>query len=628
MGNETPNVRFSMNNELKISPGLNIWEIQAGIGKSTLIINKTKKSSGKTLIIVPNHELAKSTYKELIIKKNVAHWQGWNQICPKRKNDDHIIKVKNAIPAFPTGKVCESVCTKRERDKCPYIKQFWGKPKVIITVPEFQKSALKKLKEGVTDKNEIQIFFDECVERFETVEYNKNEINKILKIMGLNFDSEDESNIDAKKLLEIWDNTTYELFKPCFELLFEHAMKKKDVKLLEEVFKVNPPTINAYHKIYTKNNVDMNYFHIPHIFKAFELAADGYKVVISDATFNEAKFDLLEKTWEKEIIWIDEQNPAGRRSLWDFPVTVYSSSVKNKDYSIFHFNDPFFKEHTYKNHYDFIINLMKYLEKRGQSSAMITNEQQEGKFINAPCDIYHYNGTRGLNDLQHYDNIFIVSRPMMPNVNVLRELNGIMRRNEELYNSSEIKKIDGYWYDKGSGEQICDTSFVNSHSVGKSGFSYGIHNESRYRIESEIYQDIHRSRGLVGGKAKLWLFGTCPEKIFEEFTVKPVSFDEIRRETNKELYSILGLWMKINENFNKFDELDVVARKMDLYKKRKSDGLNTNFVETMLDISRKQIQTLSECYGNYEEKLPFEIDFPAHYGEKIFMDDLHRYTQK
>jgi hypothetical protein len=128
LGDNILNIRTIMNQEVKTHPGLNILTNQAGTGKSTWIIQKTKEFKGKTLIIVPNHDLVQSTYSDLIYWKKSSYLQGWNKICPKKDDNDFLIRVKQTIPSFPVRTVCEFVCGEVNRKKCPYTKQFFHFP--------------------------------------------------------------------------------------------------------------------------------------------------------------------------------------------------------------------------------------------------------------------------------------------------------------------------------------------------------------------------------------------------------------------------------------------------------------------------------------------------------------------
>lgn len=617
LGENTEEVRNNLEKIDFKEKGIQILNLQPGMGKTHRIIEYVKSTTDKILIIVPNHSLVESSYKGLTERNDVEHWMGWSYKCPKKNEDIYEIKMKRDFEKqhiyFPISYVCPEACTKIEQKKCPYHAQFEAKARIIITVPDLIEKAL------ANDRHWDLVVFDEASQRGSKVKFNDNNINNVLKTLYLQNDDEEDDryNVYSHHVLE-WDDWDKNLFKKIYNNEFFKALKKKDKKRLSILAKFNQKEINQYQDIYFKYDVKGDYFNIPYIFKAFELASKGVPVLFSDATFNEIMFKAQYELWKRDL---------NSDYIFSIRTTLYTSNVANKSAIIYWVNP---NNKWYSNRFDnFVMDIkevIKAFKKSGKSVGVITNKKREYWFKDDVDIVSHYNATRGLNYFKNLDILMVVSVPSVNEEDFVKDYDATFRKQTEVYEKKELIKKNNYWHDKETGEYLADNSMPPVAIPKKDDSQWTVRDQYIYYLTSEVLQSIERDRNLIVNGTKTFVFGIVPPEIEKERTIIKITLKDLLNDLKDTKWSPIALYNRINGYYDSLN-IEEIAEKMDLYKKSRKDGLNLKFVETMLNISKIQIKELNEIYRKIPEGYNLNIEFPSHYTLKRFLGDLVYYTE-
>lgn len=606
------------NNLEKISfkeKGIQILNLQPGMGKTHKIIEHAKSSEDAVLIIVPNHSLVESSYEDLIDRTDVEHWMGWSHKCSKKDENIYEIRMKRDFEKegiyFPISHVCPEACTEIERKRCPYHAQFETKARIIITVPELIEKALGN------NRQWDLVVFDETTQRGSKVKFNDDNINDVLKALGLQNDDEEDDryNVYAHHVLE-WDEWDKNLFKEVYQSEFFKALKNKDKSRLSTLIKFNQKEIDQYQEIYFKYNIKIDYFKVPYTFKAFELASTGTPVLLSDATFNEIQFKTLYELWkeDKNLDYVQ------------IKATLYTSNVKNKKAIIYwvNSNNKWYSNHISKAVGD-IKELINSFKKSGKSVGIITNKKVEHWFNDVNL-VSHYNATRGLNDFKNLDVLMVISVPSVNEEGFIKDFEATFRKKTTVYTKEDLIKKDNGWYVKETGEYIGDNSMPPYLNPKAYDAQWNVRDQYTAYLISEVLQAIERDRNLIMDGTQTFVFGIMPPEIEKERTIIKVNLKDLLNELQDTKWTPIALYNQINEYYDYLD-IEDIARKMNLYKKSKKDGLNLKFVETMLNISKMQIKNLNEVYKKIPDEYVLNMEFPPYYPFNKFLGDLNYYTE-
>ncbi|WP_048190772.1 hypothetical protein [Methanobacterium sp. SMA-27] len=426
--------------DIVFEPGITILSQQPGTGKSTLLKKYLQATDEKWVLTVPNHTLIESEYGKIKKIKGVNAWKGFSKACPKYiGKDTHVRKLKDRY-GFNAGLICSNACTKDEQKKCPYKKQFKN-PKNIITVSAYHNTQYFYDKEKF--RFDIAII-DESLQGHKPLELKKDEIRKSIDLIYDYIDNPQIKmyfmDIIEKKELFLYD-INLEHGKAIIDLV-STDQRKAVQKALNQKKDSDIKTINKlkiydiikwlyYYSIYQEDRI----YGDPYIYRIFDLARQGVKVVFADASFNLSLFQSLLGRYQHEDKLIPRSKLLKTKDLKpieNLEIKLYSSHIKNDDLTIYRMwgENSFYKEHLRRNKDD-LQYFIDQTRRKHPNIGIITYKKHLGLF-NKEDESTYFGNLRGLNSFEKKDAMFIIGSYLTNHEAIVNDYNALFLTNHEI----------------------------------------------------------------------------------------------------------------------------------------------------------------------------------------------------
>lgn len=567
------------------------------------------------------------------------YWKGFDKKCPKYLNKDKYITRLRETYELNAGVIC-SKCYKKD---CGYRKQFKNSEKVITVsafynTPHFYNEGNFKFKTAIIDEELSgckKIRLDKKKEETKKTKSNKKDTDEI-KL------TEEEINEAITKIYEIIesynlpfyeeDPDIYDEFpelnhkKRFFDIIkkkdlfslkeadFEIAMynlkaiedgQKEAMKIfakeskwddLKTVAKLDMPPLKKwlyYHSIYQENRI----YGDPHIYKLFDLARQGIKVIFSDASFNGTIFKELLKRYEYEdnkiprekILQIyDENSITGFKSpklSKTITINIYTSNIQDKNFRIYKMNR---NNNSFRGHLNPKIELyLRRIHRKHSEIGIISYKEdrdrknQLGKTIQFDKygEFLHFGNLRGTNSFKNKDTLFIIGTPY-PSEKFIKDYNALF-----IKNVPKNKKIKVDLKSEGSNE-------------------LNIQEYQRYIVESELYQAAHRIRPFENPDKMIYLFGQETSQLKREFEIVYFDNDLTEEYFQKVFIGIypIPLFRSLQDYGFKHPNLKAndIAKDYKLYKNQDKKRYNPKLINAINDgrINKKNITLIHKAVLN------------------------------
>ncbi|MBI5680513.1 MAG: hypothetical protein HZC47_06460 [Methanobacterium sp.] len=630
--------------EINFEEGINILALQPGAGKTTLIKEYLENAyDKKVLIIVPTHKLIETEYKEIIKNKRlIEHWKGFDYLCKKKNSSDPIFNFrgKNEENKITPQYICNKLCSKSEKKKCNYKKQFEPKEKHLTTVPEF----LNLIFDRKEDYNFDMVFFDETFDRSDKLLFNEDVLSEVLEIIPI---------CDIMQLLDGDERFINYLINDYRDALKE-AVYNENEDIIKVLIQFNPYGFEKWMKYYKIYSEKRDYYE-PYLYYAFKYALEGIPVVISDATFPEKFFTkVFEQFCSENDIEKENINFYG-----------YKSSIKRKDKEIWKIyeNNLFYKSYFGSEIFK-LKEFVSRISRKYTNMGLITYKDYEDIFegLKYIKETAHFYDTRGLNTFKNRDALLLLGTSSINEEGVLDDYNNIFRTNYSL--------IDDFWrpkFEKGYGSQILfdangnkilkikmkneETGEIIEHEIILEEFerkmplflepiikekleietnNYTPQDYGAEKRDSEIYQCIHRARPLINDNVSTFIAGYIPEDIIE-FKIYHLPNEETDNFTSKWGMYPVAINDMINDFYDQKGYVEVleVANELKIYKKG-SKNPNTKFITAIRNTLEKDIKKIDAgIKKGFRNPSDFnKVDTQKNYSFKEFIEDFIYYAEE
>lgn len=605
LGNDLTEVRKKLN-KLKFKEGINILALQPGVGKTTKI-KEYLKDKDKWLVTVPNYNLIESEYKEIIEMDGVSYWKGFDRLCPKYlKNDSKVKFLRDNQKLYPSV-ICGK-CTSKEKNECRYKQQF-NESNKVITVSAFYNTP--RFYEKGKFKFDIAII-DEELSGYDELRIDDEKINKAIELIRnyLNYEiakgETDHSIIPPfREIFKNKDFYSLESDYPIGDIIFsgvkaekEEALEKvfkrenwEDYKIMADLDFLKLKKWFYYYFIYGEDRA----YGDPHIYRLFDLARQGVKVVFSDASFSKRIFSKLVGRY------IKEEQKLSRRILFkeyiikdedykDFElpyeiekIRVFMSSIQDEKTFFYRmWTDSNFHKSNFQRREvpEEMLDFYKKINRKYYKPAIISYSSIWTRYFDLTkfSEFAYFWNIRGINKFKNEEIIIIVGTPVPDGGALLDDYNNLFIEDYEKRNKIPV---------------------FSKKKSGLDGFEF----YQRYKIDSEIYQAVHRIRPFNNPNKTIYVFGFVPEELIKEFNVNELeSYDptiEFFENNFNGVYpvslarSIIEYhWLKsfklkkdwdLNENKQrKITDAEKIAKAFKFYKIDKSKGYNTPLINAIL----------------------------------------------
>lgn len=513
LGNDLETARNNLN-KVNFEEGINILALQPGVGK-TYKIKHYLKDYDKWLITTPTYKLINNEYEEVLRMKGVSYWKGFHRGgCHKySQGNSYVTNLKDYYDLNPSI-ICRKSCSSEEKIKCPYKKQFKEINKVIA-VSFFYNTHL--FYENGKFKFDIAVI-DEELTGYEELKLNLEEINKALHTIfayigypeefpELDYRSDFLKIIEDKNLfssqydLEIANLIFYGI-EDDQKAAIELVIKEENWKDLKVINKLNVQKLKKWLYYYSIYGEIKDYAE-PNIYKIFDLARQGVKVIFSDASFSKKVFNKLFERYKFEDSKISRSELLKRfynidkgietpELSDDFKINLYKSHIQDKNVVIYRMRNP---KGYYKKDFDKIVpetrGFIKRVKRKYPNIGIISYEAMQNNFVDLG-EYAYFKNLRGLNTFKDKEAFFIIGTYLENPESALKDYNLLFM--EDMNKLSNIPKCD------------------NSKELDFEQYSC-------YLKTSELYQAIHRIRPFENPNKKIFVFGEVIDKIDKEFKV-------------------------------------------------------------------------------------------------------------
>lgn len=574
LGNDLKEVRSKLD-DLEFDDDINILALQPGVGKTTKIIEFLKENEN-WVVTTPNYNLIDNEYYTIKRMKESTYWKGFAKGgCSKYENgNSYVIKLKDYFDLNPSI-ICRKACSRSEQRKCAYKNQF-KKFKNVITVsafyntPYFYKEGEFKFKLAIVDEE---------LNGYEKLSINMDEINASLsKIYDDYVDFELEGFECKEDYLKIIKNKNF--FDSEYDLLnnilysldvesdqkfaIEQVIKDENWDDLKIIRKLDVTKIKKwlyYYKIY---GIDRDYAE-PNIYKIFDLARQGVKIIFSDASYSEKLFLKLLKRYNYE----DSKIKRSKLFMWyhsekgyiepefskKFKIKVYKSNISSKSNFYRMWSGRKFNRGDIPANMPLFV--MKSRRKYANIGVISYKHEKDRKFnFERWAEFEHFGGLRGKNNFKEKDLLFLIGSPIANPEAVKDDYNLLFVKNIQKETKLDLKS------------PVSD--------------EFNFDEYQRYLFESEVYQAIHRIRPFENSSKIIYMFGYIPEIIKSEFKVIEMNKKETETFFNENFVGVYpsALYMSINNYFIRHNEMgsNEIANEFKLYKDGSKKGLNTKLV--------------------------------------------------
>ncbi len=578
---------------LDFEADINILALQPGVGKTHKIKNFLQENDN-WVITVPIHKLIESEYDSILKVKGTKLWKGFKKACPKYIKGNKRLRDLKSKYGLGTSIICRTVCYPKDWEKCTYKNQFKHTDKVVTVSAYYNTSYFYK-----DDKFKFDIaIVDEELSGYELISTNKKEKNNVNKeeidlalekiygeyigfsdgfpdFYGPDFRPDFQKIIEDKNLFSNQFETemgsmVFYAMEDDQRIALEQAIKDEKWEDVNTIKKLNIPKLKKwlyYYNIYG----EIRDYGEPNIYKLFDLARQGVKVIFSDATFSEEIFNrILERyTFEDNKIPrselfkkyinpedLEEEPFKAPKFSKDVKINIYSSNLQNKENDVFWMWNT--NQFTRGNINPEIPEYIRKAKRRFTNVGIISyKELNDRKYpFEIIGEFIYFGGLRGVNSFEEKDAIFIIGTPFINSKKALKHYNALFVENE-----NESIKLD-----------------LKSEYRKELNFEY----YQRYLIESEIYQAIHRTRPFGKSNKTIFIFGNILSKIREEFKVLELNKEQTEQYFKEKFKGVfpdsllksLFTYCIENPNLNVLD----VAKKFRLYKDGSKSSYNTKFI--------------------------------------------------
>ncbi|VVB93368.1 Uncharacterised protein [uncultured archaeon] len=527
---------------------ISILAQQPGVGKSTWArdycnMHTEIESIG---IISKRHNFLKECENEI---KEFCHWEGMERSCqnPYRAWFQKLDILNRSI-------ICGH-CSKR--NNCKYNKQFKKKSRVGAPTEYLDPKYF-----GGFDI----LFIEEKIT--ETKQYKYEPASLITALSALKSEIRIKKQTDLiERFNEAVKNNDYKYLDASFSAIrklkyscLRRAVEERDKELIKGIKSLDLEMLGGYLKYGRIHAFDRDEYWEPQIFKAFNLAKKGTRVVLLHAGFDEELFKKLFERYENEF---------GKSGLTH---KIYTSDVGNQETNCYHITGKAFGKSSFDHYYkklaeDFLTKLNKKYNK--DEIYIITFKKHcvsnlpKGKDaeLSYGFDSMHFGDTSGLNKFEDKKVLVIIGTFSLPVRDMVEKYNGLFNQD-----------LNPPYF-----ERIAERQVKEEH---KHPDFRGTEIEIIQRVEkeNEQYDVIHRTRGLRSPK-EIYVLGIVPEKIKKEFSYIPVNENEIdgllngepKEEDNRCINPNIDL-AKMTDLFRQKKNNTEIARELKIRIDRKYDN--------------------------------------------------------
>lgn len=426
--------------DIVFEPGITILSQQPGTGKSTHLKKYLQATDEKWVLTVPNHTLIESEYEEIEKLKGVKPWKGFPIPCTKYNEGDPYVKKLKDKHKLNAGLICSVACTPDEQKKCPYRKQF-KKPENIVTVSAYHNT--KYFYNNGKFIFDIAII-DESLQGYKPLQFLEDDIRESIELIYKYVDNPTVKElfmdiIESKELFlydvnlehgkAIIDNVAKDQTFAIKKALSQK--KESDIKTISKLKIYDITKWLYYYSIYQEDRV----YGDPYIYRIFDLARQGVKVVFADASFNLSLFQALLGKYQHEDNLIPRSKLLKTNDLKpieNLDIKLYTSQIKNDDVTIYRmWEENFFYKnylHTDKDELQYFIDQTRRIH---PNIGIITYEKHKNIF-NSEDESTYFGNLRGLNSFEKKDAMFIIGSYLTNHMNVLNDYNALFLTHHEL----------------------------------------------------------------------------------------------------------------------------------------------------------------------------------------------------
>lgn len=412
---------------------------QPGTGKSTWLKRYLEDSEEKWLITVPNHYLIENEYQKIKRIRGVKYWQGFDRLCSKYLNDDKLTKLLKDKYKLGAGVICSNVCTSQEMGKCPYRKQFKHSDRVLTVSAYHNTTYFYNYGEFIFDI----VLIDEKLTGYQELIFNENKINESVRLIYtyINNLKTEKCFLDIISKKDLFsDISKLDKQEECIKQVSIDQRSAIKVAInqgywddVEVMSKLNVYDVRKWLYYYSIHQEDRIYCE-PNVYKMFDLARQGIKVVTSDASFSQeihnamlGRYYYEDSKIPRSLLIKKELKP-----VKELTIKRYISSIKDDNTDIYRVWD---ENYFYKSHLDKLKDDLQYFVNRAlrknPNIGIITYDKKE-EIIDFPCDTAHFGNLRGLNTFENKDAVFIIGSFLTPDVSVLKDYNALFLTDYQL----------------------------------------------------------------------------------------------------------------------------------------------------------------------------------------------------
>jgi hypothetical protein len=437
LGDNLKEVRKNQD-DIVLESGITILSQQPGIGKTTLLKKYLQETDEKWVLTVPNHKLIESEYEKIKRISGVKAWKGFPIACTKYNDGNpHVRKLKDKH-GLNAGFICSNACTKEEMRKCGYRKQF-KKPKNVITVSAYHntqyfydkgkfKFDIAVIDESLQGYKELVIKIDEIKQAIDTIyNYIDKPVTKIMFMDMLKHKelfSNEENLGQGRFIIEKVADDQKEAIKI--------ALKQKESDI-QTINKLRIYDIIKWFYYYSIHGEDRTYSD-PYIYRIFDLARQGVKVVFADASFSLKLFQALlgRYQFEESIISRSILLQKELKPIEDVKIKMYSSQIRNVDTTIYRmWEENFFYKNYLQEMEEELQEFIDQARRKHPNIGIITYEKHV-KLFNEEYQTTHFGNLRGLNTFEKKDAIFLIGSYLTNHEGILNDYNALFFTNYEM----------------------------------------------------------------------------------------------------------------------------------------------------------------------------------------------------
>lgn len=496
-------VRNKFPDILETDADIIIMATQAGTGKSHSVMEYMKEHEN-SMLLTSKHSLL-TEFENYFISKQLdhKHWYGVSHsMSPCHQKHTKLFQDLVRL-GYTTQFICSEVL---KCEHCEYRQQFKGISRVLAPVQYLQTSYLKN-----DDNYRFNTYvIDESIMDFAEYPYDLDYILEVVRplyFFGSHWMYEFLVKLlnskDLEGLESYSDKIEHEVknaLKSIHELIEEHGnieteAWEEDIKKLSKFNIYNIIKSLKFQRMY---NNEIDTWTEPGLYKIFDIA-QGAKVILLNATFNESVFEDMLSSYSAEI-GITKK----------IRVKIFYTQLTNKDTKVYRVNpNAYFPSFTLdrggikeiSNHVHVISNQINpenvgviSLSKYNKTGSLVSES-----FLDTGLDSLHFGGSKGRNTLESKKCLVIAGS----------FING---GTIDIYNSLYLDQLK---------QNECKIKKVDNGKI----FEYDPIMHPKLNLvqnvlnEGEILDSYHRNRGLIHENRSIVAFSHIPAQIYHDFDV-------------------------------------------------------------------------------------------------------------